>query len=171
MSFFELYRMNLPLFAPSLELLVAWERDHGLLSERIYWRRAPRPTAYHNTTDLSPNTRADAAAVRHWLALCDFYHFPHVTYFESWDDLIRKLRAADLAAISARMAGANVRLLGELRGTWRRLVERMFGGAAPGARRVPADYEAAMRSLYGHVPSAAEPSCARESRPELGEWG
>jgi hypothetical protein len=163
--------MNLPLFAPSLDLLIEWERQHGLLSERIYWRRAPRPAAYPNTTELPPNSRSDAAALRHWLALCDFYHFPHITYFESWDDLVRKLRAADLAAISARMAAANSRLLAELRDTWRRLVGRMFKGAAPGARRVPVEYESAMRSLYGRVPSSAEPSCARQSRPELGEWG
>ena len=171
MSFFELYRMNVPMFAPSLELLVQWERRHSLLKERIYWTAAPQPLRLANGTPLSPNTRDDPAALRHWLALCDFYHFPHITYFDSWPDLLAKLRSADLAATSAAMRAANRRLLDELRQQWRRLFLRMFRGAPPGSRAVPSDYDAAMRALYGHVPPSREPSCRRESRPEYGEWG
>ena len=69
------------------------------------------------------------------------------------------------------MERANWRMLGNLRATWRRLFLRMFTGQPPGFRHVPSDYDTAMRTLYGKVPSAEEPSCARESRPEHGEWG
>ena len=83
------------------------------------------------------------------------------------------LREADLPAISAAMAAANADMLADLRGTWRKLFLRMFGGQPPGYRRVPTEYASAMRSLYGKgaVPSADEPPCGRESRPEYGEWG
>ena len=64
------------------------------MAERIYWRRAPRPTRYRNTTNLQPNQRRSARALRHWLSLCDFYHFPNVTYFSSWEHLVQLLRGA-----------------------------------------------------------------------------
>ena len=40
MSFFELYRMNVPLFAPSVELLVKWEMKHSVMV------RCPYPYPY-----------------------------------------------------------------------------------------------------------------------------
>jgi len=36
MFVFECYRHNVPLFAPSLELLVDWVQNHGILWERVY---------------------------------------------------------------------------------------------------------------------------------------
>jgi len=170
MTFFEMYRMNIPLFAPSLSLLVSWEQRHAVMAERIYWSHTPRPARYSNVTSLNPNTRKNFRAMRHWLALSDLYTFPHVTLFDSWEHLLQLLRSTDLQAISDRMARANRRQLRQLRAAWRRLFLRMFGGRAPGFRRVPTDYDTAMHALYGLVPGAAEPSCARESRPEHGEW-
>ena len=35
MTFFELYRMNIPLFAPSPELLARWHLDFRVLNERL----------------------------------------------------------------------------------------------------------------------------------------
>lgn len=172
MSFFELYRLNIPIFAPSLKLLVKWERDYSVLAERIYWKRAPRPVAYEDVTALSPNTRAKPRALRHWLALCDFYQFPNVTYFDSWEELLGLLRSAPLNDISAAMSRANDRQLTDIRSSWRQVFKRMFRGEPPGARRVPQNYDAAMTSLYGAgVLPGSEPSCQRQSRPEFGEWG
>lgn len=169
----QVYRMNVPMFAPDLELLIKWEQDDHVMTERIYWQKATRPHRYANTTNLSPNSRARYAALRHWLALCDVYQFPNITYFASVDDLMLKIRSAPLEAISADMARFNARQLEDVRGTWRRIFECMFHGMAPGGRQVPSDYEGALTRLYGPgvVPSAQEPPCARESRPELGEWG
>ena len=39
--FFELYRMNMPIFAPSLRLLVVWIRQHGIMWERFYGKPLP----------------------------------------------------------------------------------------------------------------------------------
>jgi len=172
MSFFELYRMNVPLFAPSVDLLVRWEMKHAVMAERIYWSNTPRPTPYPNTTRLPPNARTSKPALRHWLGLSDLYAFPNVTLFDSWEHLMQLLLQADLPAISASMAQANAEMLADLRGTWRRLLLQMFNGQPPGHRLVPTDYAPAMRALYGKgaVPSTDEPPCRRESRPEFGEW-
>jgi len=171
MTFFEMYRMNIPLFAPSLPLLVSWEQRFSVMAERIYWSSAPRPTTpFPNSTTLNPNTRKSHRAMRHWLALSDIYTFPHVILFDSAEHLVQLLRSTDLEAVSAKMAKSNRRMLRKLRSSWRRLFLRMFEGQPPGHRLVPTNYDDAMLKLYGKVPSAAEPSCARESRPEHGQW-
>mmetsp|Transcript_266 Transcript_266/g.747 ORF Transcript_266/g.747 Transcript_266/m.747 type:complete len:165 (-) Transcript_266:51-545(-) len=163
--------MNIPLFAPSLPLLVSWEQRFSVMAERIYWSSAPRPTTpFPNSTTLNPNTRKSHRAMRHWLALSDIYTFPHVILFDSAEHLVQLLRSTDLEAVSAKMAKSNRRMLRKLRSSWRRLFLRMFEGQPPGHRLVPTNYDDAMLKLYGKVPSAAEPSCARESRPEHGQW-
>ena len=36
MTLFELYRMNIPLFVPSIDLLARWHQDHQVLKERVW---------------------------------------------------------------------------------------------------------------------------------------
>mmetsp|Transcript_38290 Transcript_38290/g.89994 ORF Transcript_38290/g.89994 Transcript_38290/m.89994 type:complete len:344 (+) Transcript_38290:849-1880(+) len=76
MTLFELYRMGVPLFAPSLKLLVDLEMKEGIMSERIYWKGAPVPASAID--EASPNTRSDRAAVEKWLRLSDTLVFPHI---------------------------------------------------------------------------------------------
>ena len=52
MSFFELYRMNVPLFAPSVELLVKWEMKHSVMVRCPYPYPHPYPYAWPS---LSPS--------------------------------------------------------------------------------------------------------------------
>ena len=52
MSFFELYRMNVPLFAPSVELLVKWEMKHSVMVRCPYPYPYPYPYALPS---LSPS--------------------------------------------------------------------------------------------------------------------
>ncbi len=79
MSFFELYRMNIPLLVPSLRLLLAWHREHNFLWERVYGRPPPLHAAALES-GLDPNAD-DPAAVAEWLAWSDMYQFPHIIYF------------------------------------------------------------------------------------------
>ena len=59
MSFFELYRMNIPLFAPSLELLVQWERDHSV--RRRHVARPAGSAPCHVGTFHPPSPRGASA--------------------------------------------------------------------------------------------------------------
>ncbi len=45
--------------------------------------------------DWDPNNELNATVVRQWLSFSDFYHWPHVILFDSWEDLAQKLDAAD----------------------------------------------------------------------------
>ena len=133
----------------------------------------------------------------YWLKFCDIYTFPHVVHFDSWEHLLELLGpgGTDLAAVSARMAAENIRILAGLEVQWNRLLKRMFGGSAgvgggggggggghfgvePGGRQVPAEFDEAMRAAYGMAAigapygmaeplAAEEPPCDRLAAPEL----
>ena len=76
MTFFELYRIGIPIFVPSLSLLVKWELQRHVMSERVYWRHTPSPLRHPNTPD--PNSLQDRKAVEYWLKLSDPYVYPHI---------------------------------------------------------------------------------------------
>jgi hypothetical protein len=111
MSFFEHYWLNIPLFVPTRKFVIElWEQEFAL--SQITWH-APKwtgsniPPADGQLRLPDPHTRN---GVIEWLALYDFYNedeFPHITYFDSWDDLARKLKTADLPSISKGMAEHN----------------------------------------------------------------
>ena len=45
-SFFEYYRLNVPVFVPSKQLLISWHVEHNLLWERVYVSRRGLWPAY-----------------------------------------------------------------------------------------------------------------------------
>ncbi|UJR36816.1 hypothetical protein I4U23_029530 [Adineta vaga] len=98
MSLFEQYRMNIPLLFPSYELLTQWHFEYNVVNEKT-WDQAwygiiPNssriPGVLENIPD--PNNDHDRTSIRYWLNFSDFYQWPHITYYESTDDLIQKLK-------------------------------------------------------------------------------
>jgi hypothetical protein len=160
MSFFEHYRMGIPVIAPSLSLLTRWHMDMHMVGERS-WDMA----FYHRVSDGSalprhpaasapydPNDDTDPAAVAWWLQWSDYYTFPHVILFDSWQELLDKLNSADLVAVSAAMHAHSATQEAELAHTWRRI----FAGlpsrpqrAASDARLHGLSYEQRMDTLFG----------------------
>mmetsp|Transcript_4551 Transcript_4551/g.13234 ORF Transcript_4551/g.13234 Transcript_4551/m.13234 type:complete len:318 (+) Transcript_4551:47-1000(+) len=172
MSFFEFYRMGIPLFYPSLEYLVDLEMSKQVMSERIYWSRTPSPV-HVNTSDPDPNTRSDRAAVAHWLALSDPFVFPHVQYFDSIPHLARLLEQhtfQSLTHISARMRAHMASLDDEVRVRWAHALRRAFAGRVPGASPVPLDLDNELSTRFGAALPRTEPPCTRMSAPDEGRW-
>ena len=168
MSFFELYRMNVPLFYPSVALLTKWELGAAVMSERIYWRYASSPLRQPFTPN--PNARHDRASLAHWLPLSDPYVFPHVQYFDSVADLAAKLRKTDLRAVSAAMAQHVREMQPAMRSKWRTVLHQLFQGEPPGSWPSHAGFDAALRERFGLELPLEEPDCERQSAPELGRW-
>jgi len=171
MTFFELYRMAVPIFAPSLELLTKWELHSRVMSERVYWRYAPSPLR----TPASPNPNAlnNKASLAHWLKLCDTFAWPHVQYFDSASDLADKLRTTDLAAVSASMSTHNHELRLSVHAKWQAVITTLFEGQPPGSWPTdasPGAYDRALQSRFGLALPTEEPDCNRQSAPELGRW-
>lgn len=153
MSFFEQYRMNLPLFYPSLDFLVDLQLNYAVLSERtwarIHGRGAieksdiPKHISYKGQYD--PNNERDRTSMRYWLALSDFYIKPHIQYYDSWDDLIQKLLTVDLRAVSEKMKQHNVEFEKNLKEQWRNIFRRLFKDRPDNGWPMPKTYEEGMR--------------------------
>ena len=136
MSLFEQYRMNIPLFFPSIDLLASWQYEHGVMTERTWdvvrGRPPPRgsiiaahPSQRHRP---DPNDDRNLDAIRYWIKYADFYRLPHITYFRSADDLadiLRRLQPVDLRQISDSMREHNVRAKRQLRRKWTKILKNV----------------------------------------------
>ena len=101
MSFFEYYRMGIPMFIPSPSLLARWDLHYNLLIERTWSSVLHYPRSsnsiinkhiYSNSNiQYDPNNEVYYDAIKAWISLSDFYTFPYITTFESWDDLLGML--------------------------------------------------------------------------------
>jgi hypothetical protein len=150
MSFFEFYRMEIPLFAPSLDLMVELQRKHRVCFERVYGHPR-RHTDLLSETELRAEpfdpTAEDEASLRYWLNMSDFFVHPHVVLFDSWRHLVQLLDTAPLDEISAKMAAYNREQHVLIRSKWAALVGRISRGS-PGSRPVPRDLDRALTDLY-----------------------
>ena len=110
MSLFEYYAMNIPMFVPTVELLVKWQTEH-LIMDELSWNCVlsscnksslipAHPSSPHN---LDPNDVLDPVTLRYWLKFADFYQWPGIVYFRDWEDLVAKAMNTDLVEISAIM--------------------------------------------------------------------
>ncbi len=159
MSFFEHYRMCIPLIAPSLDLLTKWHMDYRMVSERT-WDMAlhnkettasvlPRHTNASAKHVFDPNDESSADAVRYWLQFSDFYAFPHVILFDSWEDLAKTLATADLKSISQKMCDFNKEELVRIAGQWGEVLRKVPNASTRPARSPDLSYTQAMDGIYG----------------------
>ena len=110
MSLFEYFAMNIPMFVPTLELLVKWQTQH-LIMDELSWNCvlsscnksssiSAHPRSPHQ---LDPNDVLNPAALRYWLKFADFYQWPGMIYFQDWEDLVEKSLNTNLLEVSAIM--------------------------------------------------------------------
>jgi hypothetical protein len=160
MSFFEHYRMGVPLLAPSLELLTRWHMAHGMVSERTWdtvLANAPAGGSVlprHPDADepFDPNDEHSEEAVRWWLQWSDFYVFPHVILFDSWEDAAQKLAAVDLTAVSRSMRAFSDEQEAAVKEQWAGLLRGLPSRAerdASDARLAGLTYDQRMDAIYG----------------------
>ena len=89
------------MFIPSPSLLASWDLHYSLLIERTWSSVLHYPRGsnsiinkhiYSNSSiQYDPNNEVNYDAIKTWISLSDFYTFPYVTTFESWDDLLGML--------------------------------------------------------------------------------
>jgi len=141
MGLFEYYRMNIPIFAPSPKLLARWQVKYRIMSE-LSWDMVfnkgrgkggsvlPKATNVHYEYD--PNNVLSEDAVEYWVKWADFYQWPHITVYEDFDDLTRKVKEADLMGTTGKMKVENENFRTRIMDDWRRVFHRMFEGKKPG---------------------------------------
>eukprot|EP00471_Norrisiella_sphaerica_P000678 CAMPEP_0184483562 /NCGR_PEP_ID=MMETSP0113_2-20130426/5235_1 /TAXON_ID=91329 /ORGANISM="Norrisiella sphaerica, Strain BC52" /LENGTH=686 /DNA_ID=CAMNT_0026864055 /DNA_START=1859 /DNA_END=3919 /DNA_ORIENTATION=+ len=122
MSFFEFYRLAIPIFAPSLRLLLEWQERHHVMDETVYGH-PNRPTHLAKSIYPNPNNNVpETNAV--WYQWSDFYVFPHVILFDSLEELMIKLRSVDLFEVSAKMILHNADEEDHLKKRWKTVFQK-----------------------------------------------
>ena len=128
----ELYRMNIPIFAPSQELLSRWHVTHGVMQGRTLKavsRLIPGSAGDKMPGRLSlPNPNDEKLeSVGFWMQFIDLYIWPHITYFDSFGDMMTKLEAASTSGIlhttSERMKAYNKETRKSIKVKWNRILE------------------------------------------------
>jgi len=145
-SIVDFYAINMPIFVPSAEFLIKLNilGERRLQSESC--RGMPDPITFDRqlennlstTHPFSPNSD-DYSALKYWLQFADYYVWPFVTVFDSFEDLIEKLKAADLPAISRKMKAHNLVRETDLLNNWCRLTR-----AIAKSPETPTSYEEAL---------------------------
>ena len=149
MSFFEYYRLNIPLFVPSKALIVEWSVKYNNMWERVY---GDPELLVDNPRNISSPYLNTKEALEYWLPFSDYYVFPHITEFDSHEDLIKKLETADLRAISKKMREFNRKQKKELKETWTRIKDKILGhSGGPGNSRMPRNIQEGL-DMYGVSP-------------------
>ena len=149
----ELYSLCIPLFVPSMSFIHNVRRtvknDRSSLS-KFYcnYPELDKTMKAHpsSTHPYSPNVdmTEDPEAESYWLQFADFFYWPHVTYFDDFKDLERKLDNANFNKIHDLMVDEVERRKKELLDNLCRASKKVQS-----RRVVPQDYSVAIQQLYG----------------------
>ena len=158
----EFYSMNIPLFTPTVGLLMALDWRHGLMHQRICWPENSRPRHPLADPEMPHPTHLDPKATQYWLGLSEPYDHPHVQRFRSLSDLQFQLGSVRLDLVSEAMREHNNDMLERAMLTWADVIQHVLTNAPQHPRDVPTDFDAAMKQLYSTEAGITEPqSCER----------
>lgn len=182
MSLFEFYRMQIPLFVPTPELLAKWHMKHNMLNERTWMGVLGQPQAKsilprHPALDKAsfisgstssvplsdPNNEFSYEAVLEWVKLSDFYTWPHIQRFNTWNELFAMLGdTVKLGEMSKRMGEFNLREEKEIKAKWTLMLEkiqrhkvssgikRSENSVIGGVIELPVDINDSLQQMYGY---------------------
>ena len=91
-SIIDFYISKIPIFVPSIKFLTKWRNlDERTVSRTCKTEPDIQPHESSPHYNYSPNSEEEES-YKHWLEYADYYHWPFVTIFEDWEDLIKKLK-------------------------------------------------------------------------------
>ena len=147
----EVYSLSIPIFAPSIDLalrLNLFGNDKNVNDEAYCGANMVLPDM-HNASKhkISPENRSEVAQ-KYWLQYADLYQFPHIQYFDSFDELEALILQADLHSIHRNMKLYNSKKRDYLSRQLSALVQKL-----PPKGTIPATWEEAIapwgNSLFG----------------------
>jgi len=150
----ELYALGIPLFFPSLRLMnerpLLFPNDRTMTGRNKTYSYCGEDQTIvpeqdeHSSHPYSPESLAGDAKA-HWLKLADFYHWPHITFFDSIADLEKKLRKADFKKLHMAMLEEVASQEAKLDQAWSQIAD----GMEDQPRAVPSSY----RSISDFLPT------------------
>ena len=138
-SLIDFYLSSLPIFVPSVKFLAK-----NVLDRRVgntYYCPEMPDIAPHNLSihKFSPNDDS-AAPLEYWLAYADYYQWPHVTTFDTFEELIDKIKTLDLEAVSEKMKRFNRIKEANMLDNWCRILKHPTSGST-----VPVSFDQALK--------------------------
>jgi hypothetical protein len=134
MSIFEFYNQNIPLFFPSIDLMIKMKQDFtGYVLAETSWNQTwnvPSGSVIRSGPD-DPNDFADLNKFKKWLPFADFYDsewMPHIQYFDDWNsfrDKLVSIRDEELFDISSKMSQFNVIRKRKILDIWTTFLKRI----------------------------------------------
>lgn len=139
-SVIDFYISNIPLFAPTPDFLYR----NNLLNDRTLYHYCGRHTelieshtnSYHA---FDPNSE-NKSDFLYWVKYADYYEWPFVNYFDSWSDLVEKLKTANFKDISEKMKSFNVIREADLLNNWCTILKRIKKSKIPDSYKEALEY-------------------------------
>ena len=130
MSIFEQYTMGMPLFFPSQRHMLAPFQEGRVLSQITNYLlyKEPSGSLVAGKSPFDPNNYESMIAQAQWIKKADYYDeqwMPHIQYFDSSDDLVSKVNAADMRAISEKMLVSNIMRKREIYKRWSKVLDKI----------------------------------------------
>ena len=135
----EIYRMNIPIFVPTIQLLSRWHLLYHVIAKRtLPSSRNPRDQASFvpsaTTSQMpDPNNERDISTIAYWLQFLDIYIHPHIILFSSFRDLLNKMESykmnGKLKQISKNMRTNNKQLIRKIKNKWINALDRSLLGS------------------------------------------
>lgn len=119
MFFFQIYRANVPILAPTQQLLATWIREHRILWETTYGFPERLSTKFHS--QLPHPSRFDAESRIEWFSFYDIYNtesFPFISYFNNWTEAAQIVKRINFAEVSFQMMRHNSKEFKRIRKIW-----------------------------------------------------
>ncbi len=107
-SIVDFFISNIPIFVPSIEFLVKNNYVNDRTLQSNYCNKKTNDIEHHENSihQFSPNDDS-GEAIKYWLTYADYFQWPYVTVFESFEDLIEKLNTVNLREMSNKMKNFN----------------------------------------------------------------
>eukprot|EP01080_Neovahlkampfia_damariscottae_P007290 gene7290-11609_t len=152
MSIFEYYRMNLPMLFPSKKFMVDLDFKQNMAPEITWYRTFSMkrsagsviPKDKCSKIKYDPNQETSRESMDYWWQYADFYQFPHITYFDSFEEIPAILEKMNFKQISDNMKAHNVKTLAALKKKWIDQFNNSLKGQK-GKKDVPKNYDEAMK--------------------------
>ena len=168
MSLFEYYAMHIPVFVPSLDLLIKWQMDNRVMDE-LSWNcvfgncesRSEIAGCERSVHPHDPNDVTNPESLRYWLKFADFYQWPGIVCFDDWDDLIEKIESTDLSNASSVMKQHWVKEKTKVTHIWSEFIHAASSDTQLMARRGAGErtWESEVLNFYPEVLTAALSGC------------
>eukprot|EP00040_Diaphanoeca_grandis_P004279 m.27877 g.27877 ORF g.27877 m.27877 type:complete len:960 (+) comp15826_c0_seq2:152-3031(+) len=128
MNLFEMYRVGIPLFFPSLKLLSSWYAKHAIMWERQYGQPERLSDVIGSKTTWPDPNDSSVESFEFWVKWADWYTWPHIQLFDSWEELSSRLNAmkpSDFDQISLNMLRESEKQKLELVQNWTNVFDKM----------------------------------------------